>query len=274
MDLSNFYANAGAYQAAGQNFQTQLDQWVAQAKQQAQQQGFYGIGTQTANQAFNLNIPQAPSREIFVALANLEDDFQQSILKGLQDFNNQCIARKEKVFATNHYEFDANGSPVLGENGLPQLVEGAETADQYKLRTDWETKKKDDLGKQHDAELDAYIKNTVAESTQLMTEARKTTDPARIKQIYERLDQLSSGEIALRAQIYLEDLKVGMEGLPDVIGGGTLTDFVDNSAAALKNKIEADGQAVANSPEAQMIKAYYEKMLAYNTGLWSQFLGK
>ncbi len=201
----------------------------------------------------------------------MEEQQKNNMLRGLSDFNNQCIAHKEKVFATWHYEFDENGNPVLDENGNPALYQGAESPNQTRMRSAWETQRKDTLRKQHDAELETYVYNTVAETQRLMAELRQTKDPERIKQIYQRLEQLSNGEIELRACIYMEDLKVGMEGLPDMLEGGSLLDFVDRRAQALRQSFESNAQEVANSPEAQMIKAYQEKMAAYAASLQGQY---
>jgi hypothetical protein len=269
--LSSYGINQSNYQNIQQDLQKYVDQCIQQAKQQANQQGIFEPEQNTPNLLNNPDIPQSPSREIYFKLAELQDQAQKDVLRSLEDFNNECIAHKEKVFATNHYEFDDQGNPVLGENGLPKLVEGAESSEQNKMRTAWESTTKDQQRKQHDAELEAYIKSTIEESQTLLGELRTTKDPERIKQIYERMGQLSQGEIDLRGRIYMEDLKSGMEGLPDVINGGNLTDFVDSRAQEVRNFAESTAQGVINSPEAQMIGAYQQKMAAYTASLWGQF---
>jgi hypothetical protein len=275
MDFSSLFSasglNQGNYQTMYQNFQGQISQWVQQAKDQAQQQGIFDLGQNVPNLLNNQDIPQAPGREIYFKLAELEDQAQKAVLRELEDFNNECISHKEKVFASNHYEFDENGKPVLGDDGKPKLVEGAESADQNKLRTSWESQSKDEKRAKDDAELEAYVKSTIEESQSLLNELRSTKDPERIKQIYERMGQLSQGEIDMRGRIYLEDLKVGMEGLPDVINGGSLTDFVDQRVQQVKDFIGQTAQDVINSPEAQAIWAYQQKMASYTAGLWQQY---
>lgn len=74
----------------------------------------------------------------------------------------------------------------------------------------------------------------------------------------------------MRGRIYMEDLKVGMEGFPDLSKGGSLLDFVNKRAMELRQYFEASPKEVANSPEALMIKAYQEKMLAYANSLKSR----
>ena len=230
-------------------------------------------------------IPTAPSLDVYQSLYALQSDHSQEQEDYLKEANFEIGQKKEKVFAQQHFEFDADGNPVKDEEtGKNKLVDGAETADQRATRQTWEHNQETALNASHDAENKQFQADSQAQTEAAMNNYNSNPgDPAAAQKMQLISDELQQQQQELNLRQVKENLLLGTDGLPDLDNiiepeidpnadpNATppppqykpLSDFALEKYDAYTALIQQHGQAEQSTPEYQSITGYYNSLQGF-----------
>jgi len=105
-------------------------------------------------------LPTTPDSSVYQKLQDMETNYATKQQDYLSDVQDQINIKKEMVFTSYHYEFDANGSPAKDDQGKVKLYEGCESANQKQLRLDWESQQKKDLSSKQNQETQTFLQTS------------------------------------------------------------------------------------------------------------------
>lgn len=204
--------------------------------------------------------PVHPGMEAFQRFSQLQmshQDQRAGVERGLEE---DLEFAKERLFANNHYQTDDNGALVMGDDGRPILVEGAENGGQRLQRLQWERAQKHQAEARNGAEAQAFR----ARSEQVLADLRAQGNNLDREQYLRTVEALTAEEQAMAARHHREVLGSTVQGLPDPeIAGRPLSARIDDGVAQLQ-QLQAQHTAVEMStPEGQAIQAYMDQMNAF-----------
>jgi hypothetical protein len=225
------------------------------------------------------NIPEPPSMEDTMNLLQQYYNQQGQQQSYMNNFLNDMVSRKEEVFQTNHYEFDAAGKPVMDETtGKPKLAEGAEDYMQKFQRLNWEQSVASELETKHQGEFSAL--ETTAQETLSNLDSNSTSkyDFNSMKQRNETIEGLQKQEqdlALLQKQEYLEAI---CGHLPDTQNPGqTLSTSISNGFQQYEQMTTDGQQSIVNSTTGQSFANYFESVQNFITNqqtIWQAFNGQ
>jgi len=218
-------------------------------------------------------MPNPPNPEVtqrFNAMHREHRTQQQANLGKLED---RLEARRDEVFAHQHYDMGEDGKPRRGENGNPILLEGGESAEQRNLRRNWERGEKLALQARHEQEKQRFLQSAQEEARGL-TGPR---DPSQMLRMHESYTRLEAAEQEMKRR-HAQDLSgVATAGLPNPERPGeTLSQAVNADWRGYDDLVASHKQAEENSPEGRAMTDYskamldFQQSLADRMGQWNQ----
>lgn len=217
-------------------------------------------------------VPEAPPYEYFQSLFGIQNDHTRVQNEAFQEAQGDILAKKERVFVLNHYEFNEDGSPIQDEtSGKPKLFEGGESAEQRGQRISFETIKKDELHDHQEAEFKALqdsSKVTLEEANKAY--AANPSDPEALNTLREVTASISAEEAALKMEQAKENLTLGLDGLPDPDSTDdppkTLTEFAEGKFTEYQNLVASHQEEEAQSNENVAITGYFQQLIGFIDG--------
>jgi hypothetical protein len=222
------------------------------------------------------DLPAFPGIQVYADLDKIKTAHLQEQAKFSQETYKAAEDKKNLVFNQYHYEFDADGKPVLDKNGNPQIFEGKETPEQSELRKNWEKQVIDDITKRQQKEQKTLSDESSRVINELYSDFSSAFDPEKSSLLREQFNEISSQEKEMIKRHESEIRRATCAHLPDPgKSGSTIGDFLDGKIVEYTEIITRHEQVESNSEPAMIINNYImeveefsknqmEKLEAYN----------